>query len=137
MGANEEGKVPKFVAHKSGFTPDDMTEKFKKAGLVDISAKVAFGFNFVVNDNKWTEVIIVKALSPLHPQYTKNTLGDDGGHLKFNNDHFNKTAQDYNLIPQAYELTERASKIVVEEFTTSTSEEDLKNARVLELDEAL
>ncbi|KAG0303491.1 hypothetical protein BGZ99_002665, partial [Dissophora globulifera] len=47
------------------------------------------------------------------------------------------TAQDYNLIPQAYELTERASKIAVEEFTTSASEEDVKNSRVLELDAAL
>ncbi|KAG0302882.1 hypothetical protein BGZ98_007159 [Dissophora globulifera] len=60
MGKKKQGKVPAFVAHKSGFTPDSMTETFKKAGLVDISAKLAFGFNFAMNDNKWTEVIIVK-----------------------------------------------------------------------------
>ncbi|KAG0317326.1 hypothetical protein BGZ99_006362 [Dissophora globulifera] len=51
---------------------------------------------------------------------------------KINNDHFNKTAQDYDSIPQAYELAESASKVVVEEFTTSTSEEHVKDSTVLE-----
>ncbi|KAG0303683.1 hypothetical protein BGZ98_006399 [Dissophora globulifera] len=51
---------------------------------------------------------------------------------KLNNDHFNKTAQDYDSIPQLFEMTERSTKIVVEEFTASTSEEHVKNSTVLE-----
>jgi len=49
-----------------------------------------------------------------------------------NNDHFNKTAQDYDNIPQAKEMTQRASEVILQEFLDSTSEEHVKNASVLD-----
>ncbi|KAF8935376.1 S-adenosyl-L-methionine-dependent methyltransferase [Dissophora ornata] len=49
-----------------------------------------------------------------------------------NNQHFNKTAKDYDSKPQADEMTQRASKVIIEEFVASTSEEHVKNASVLE-----
>ncbi|KAG0364020.1 S-adenosyl-L-methionine-dependent methyltransferase [Gamsiella multidivaricata] len=49
-----------------------------------------------------------------------------------NNDHFNKTAKDYDAYPQAEEMTQRAAEVIIREFTASTSEEHVKNASVLE-----
>ncbi|KAF9439156.1 hypothetical protein BGZ76_010055 [Entomortierella beljakovae] len=49
-----------------------------------------------------------------------------------NNEHFDKTAQDYDNFPKIHEMTQRATQAILEEFTASTSEEHVKNASVLD-----
>ncbi|KAF9350924.1 hypothetical protein BGX26_010944 [Mortierella sp. AD094] len=49
-----------------------------------------------------------------------------------NNNHFNKTALDYDNIPKVHEMTQRASEVILEEYTTSTSEEHVKDSSVLD-----
>ncbi|KAF9081383.1 hypothetical protein BGX27_004953, partial [Mortierella sp. AM989] len=45
-----------------------------------------------------------------------------------NNNHFNKTATSYDNIPSIKEMTKRASEVILEEFTASTSPDHVKNA---------
>ncbi|KAI9241495.1 MAG: S-adenosyl-L-methionine-dependent methyltransferase [Podila humilis] len=47
---------------------------------------------------------------------------------EINNEHFNKTAVDYEKIPNVFEMSAKAGNTVVDEFRKSTSDERLKNA---------
>ncbi|KAF9583070.1 hypothetical protein BGW38_010317 [Lunasporangiospora selenospora] len=49
-----------------------------------------------------------------------------------NNDHFNATADKYDNIPSAAELTAKGSQTILREFRASTSDENVKNATVLD-----
>ncbi|KAF9177707.1 hypothetical protein BGZ51_008452 [Haplosporangium sp. Z 767] len=49
-----------------------------------------------------------------------------------NNEYFNKKATEYDSMPQATEITERACDIIIKEFTAATSEDHVKNASVLD-----
>ncbi|KAG0313562.1 hypothetical protein BGZ99_008743, partial [Dissophora globulifera] len=53
-------------------------------------------------------------------------------HQALNNDHFNSNSADYDLIPQVKLMSERTSKVLIEEFTASTSEERVKDATILD-----
>ncbi|KAI8601793.1 S-adenosyl-L-methionine-dependent methyltransferase [Dissophora ornata] len=48
------------------------------------------------------------------------------------NNNFSKIGQDYDLMPQVAEVTLLASKVILQEFTISTSEEHVKNSFALE-----
>ncbi|KAG0283405.1 hypothetical protein BGZ96_012232 [Linnemannia gamsii] len=62
---DEDGKPLEFVAHKGGFTVENMTEVFTKAGLVDVSVKQAFGFFRDLHGKQiWTDVLIAKGRRP-------------------------------------------------------------------------
>ncbi|KAG0305596.1 hypothetical protein BGZ97_001063, partial [Linnemannia gamsii] len=62
---DEEGKPLEYVAHKGGFNTENMTEFFKNAGLVDVSAKRAFGFFRDLRGTQiWTDVLIAKGRRP-------------------------------------------------------------------------
>ncbi|KAF9123069.1 hypothetical protein BGW39_009295 [Mortierella sp. 14UC] len=49
-----------------------------------------------------------------------------------NNEHFNNKAHEYDLIPQAKEMTAKASEAILKEFAASTSEEHVKSSTVLD-----
>ncbi|KAF9081382.1 hypothetical protein BGX27_004952, partial [Mortierella sp. AM989] len=49
-----------------------------------------------------------------------------------NNEFFNKNAQKYDSFPQADEMIQHASEIIIQEFKASTSNERLENASVLD-----
>ncbi|KAF9079817.1 hypothetical protein BGX27_005931, partial [Mortierella sp. AM989] len=55
-----DGKAIEHVAHKGGFTTEGFADMFRKAGLVDVSAKHAFGLNLTRNDKAiWTDFLVV------------------------------------------------------------------------------
>ncbi|KAF9905874.1 hypothetical protein EC991_001196 [Linnemannia zychae] len=49
-----------------------------------------------------------------------------------NNEHFNNKSHEYDLIPQAKEMNAQAAEVILKEFTTSTSEEHVRNSTVLD-----
>ncbi|KAG0364018.1 S-adenosyl-L-methionine-dependent methyltransferase [Gamsiella multidivaricata] len=49
-----------------------------------------------------------------------------------NNEHFNKTATDYDNIPQVKEMTQRAAEVVIREYIASTNEDYVKGASVID-----
>ncbi|KAI1298888.1 hypothetical protein EDD11_006612 [Mortierella claussenii] len=58
---DEDGKILEFVAHAKGFTPEIFVEIFKKAGLVDVSAKHSFGmYRDMKGRQVWTDVLVAK-----------------------------------------------------------------------------
>ncbi|KAF9901240.1 hypothetical protein BX616_002324 [Lobosporangium transversale] len=58
---DENGNPLDYVAHKQGFTSEGLTEVFKKAGLVDVSARTAFGMSRELFGKKiWADVLVIK-----------------------------------------------------------------------------
>ncbi|KAG0368441.1 hypothetical protein BGX24_002814 [Mortierella sp. AD032] len=62
---DEDGKPLEFVAHKGGFTPENVADVFAKAGLVDISSTRSFGmFRDFRGTQVWTDVLVAKGRRP-------------------------------------------------------------------------
>ncbi|KAF9330544.1 hypothetical protein BG006_006485 [Podila minutissima] len=51
---------------------------------------------------------------------------------EINNEHFNKTAVDYEKMPDVFEMSQKAGNTIVDEFRKSTSDERVKNAIALD-----
>ncbi|KAG0272563.1 hypothetical protein BGZ95_011683 [Linnemannia exigua] len=62
---DEDGKPLEYVAHKGGFTPENVAQVFAKAGLVDVSSTRSFGmFRDFRGTQVWTDVLVAKGRRP-------------------------------------------------------------------------